>query len=193
MFKTPRWLVVWPSGPLQTCACRLLRLLLVSDGAVIDLGRFGWCLLHTSGHPHTQKHPHPNTATPHHHTAVGIVAGVLSTFGYETLSPALEKGCKITDTCGVANLHGMPGIFGGLASALFSWLYHTPQNIPLIVHGTAQPLYQLVGLGTTLGLALASGLLAGFVVSRVNVCKQELGVDQMFDDAIYWHEVEEEE
>lgn len=45
--------------------------------------------------------------------AVGLVAGTLSTWGYEVVSPALEKKCGVSDTCGVANLHGAPG--GGWA------------------------------------------------------------------------------
>jgi ammonium transporter Rh len=112
--------------------------------------------------------------------------------GYETISPALEKYLGISDTCGVANLHGAPGILGGLASALFSWIYLTPANAPLMIHGTKQPLWQLAGLGVTLGVAIVSGLAAGFVVSKVAVKKQEVEVDNMYDDAVFWHEVDEE-
>lgn len=125
--------------------------------------------------------------------AVGIAAGILSVFGYETVSPALEKRLGISDTCGVANLHGAPGILGGLASALFAWLFYTPANVPLMSHGKRQPLWQLAGLGTALALAALSGLAAGFVVSKVGVVEQEAEVAHMYDDAVFWHEVEDEE
>ena len=36
------------------------------------------------------------------------------------LQPYLVRKFKITDTCGVNNLHGMPAIFGGLLSVLMA-------------------------------------------------------------------------
>lgn len=50
---------------------------------------------------------------------LGALAGALSVVGYAVASPALDR-CGVTDTCGVLNLHGMPGVLGGLASALFA-------------------------------------------------------------------------
>lgn len=121
---------------------------------------------------------------------MGAAAGVLSVFGYEALSPALERRLGVTDTCGVANLHGMPGVAGGLASALLSWLFFSPANAPLMKHGVSQPLWQLAGLGAALGVAAVSGLAAGLVVSKVG--GQELEVGRMYEDAVIWHEVAEE-
>ena len=117
---------------------------------------------------------------------VGIVAGALSTAGYVVLSPALER-CGITDTCGVANLHGAPGMLGGLASALFSWLFFAT-NEPLITHGAAQPHVQLAALGATLALAAGAGLAAGWLVGRVDFAKQRLSEEELYDDAKFWHQ-----
>ena len=36
--------------------------------------------------------------------------------------PYLCEKFQIHDTCGVNNLHGMPGIISGLLSVLFSWI-----------------------------------------------------------------------
>lgn len=50
--------------------------------------------------------------------AIGIIAGVVSTAGFNRLLPWLEKKIGLHDTCGVHNLHGMPGVIGGLASII---------------------------------------------------------------------------
>ena len=50
--------------------------------------------------------------------AVGVGAGLLSTCGYAYLMPRLEAAIGLRDTCGVHNLHGMPGVLGGLVAAL---------------------------------------------------------------------------
>jgi ammonium transporter Rh len=93
----------------------------------------------------------------------------------------------------VFNLHGMPGIFGGLASALFSTLFYHA-NSKLIVHGVAkQPLYQLLGLAITLVAATLGGLVAGFIVKNVHMAKQTLAEEELFEDSVFWAEVEHEE
>jgi ammonium transporter Rh len=48
----------------------------------------------------------------------GFIAGVVSSFGYGYLSRFLQKHIYLHDTCGVHNLHGMPGVIGGIVSAI---------------------------------------------------------------------------
>ena len=52
----------------------------------------------------------------------GSAAGVVATFGYQVLQGLLLDGLNLHDSCGVNNLHGMPGILGGCLSALMAFL-----------------------------------------------------------------------
>lgn len=49
---------------------------------------------------------------------IGTIAGLVSAAGYLWLSEFLQKRIGLWDTCGVHNLHGMPGILGGFIGAL---------------------------------------------------------------------------
>jgi ammonium transporter Rh len=55
-----------------------------------------------------------STANPGFAMVIGICAGILSTLGFSIIAPKVCKLIKGTDTCGVHNLHGMPGLLGGL-------------------------------------------------------------------------------
>ncbi|KAK3086997.1 hypothetical protein FSP39_000149 [Pinctada imbricata] len=46
---------------------------------------------------------------------IGCVAGALSVIGFKYITPFMNKKLKIHDTCGVHNLHGMPGVLAGIA------------------------------------------------------------------------------
>jgi ammonium transporter Rh len=81
--------------------------------------------------------------------AIGVCSGALCVFGYAFVQPRLQRALKIVDTCGVHNLHGMPGLLGGLAAVV-------------ILPGLARP--QLIGIAVTVVLAFSGGLVAGFVI-----------------------------
>ena len=90
-----------------------------------------------------------NVVAPAVAFGIGALAGALCTAGYVFVQPALQARFKIVDTCGVHNLHGMPGLLGGLIAIL-------------AVPGVAKP--QLIGIAVTVALALGAGLLAGGLI-----------------------------
>lgn len=87
---------------------------------------------------------------------VGILAGILSTVGYNIISPKLEKLIKGVDSCGINNLHGMPGILGGVVAAFI----------------TGNFAIQIGGIITTVVVAYIAGNIAGKVMSLCNNKKQ---------------------
>lgn len=51
---------------------------------------------------------------------MGALAAVISVSGFRFLSEFLASKFKIHDTCGVHNLHGLPGVFAGIVGAIFA-------------------------------------------------------------------------
>lgn len=49
---------------------------------------------------------------------IGSLTGVISTLGYEYLNEFLNHKLRLHDTCGVNNLHGMPGLISGISSII---------------------------------------------------------------------------
>jgi ammonium transporter Rh len=60
--------------------------------------------------------------------AIGLVAGAVSTLGFHYLTPLLEHKIKLHDTCGVHNLHGIPGVLGGIFGAIIVASYQNGTN-----------------------------------------------------------------
>ncbi|MEI6576157.1 MAG: ammonium transporter [Bacteroidota bacterium] len=82
---------------------------------------------------------------------IGVLAGAISTVGFAWLQSKQQNFLKAIDTCGVSNLHGLPGIFGGLAA------------IPLVAGISAGG--QLMGIAITISIAILGGLLTGKIIS----------------------------
>ena len=110
--------------------------------------------------------------TANHPTAfvLGILAGALSTFGFTVIQPRLQRLLKAIDTCGVTNLHGWPGLLGGLAAVF-------------IVSGISAG-NQLAGIGITIGIALVAGYIVGRIISLLGRIREP------YDDAVEFLDVE---
>jgi ammonium transporter Rh len=92
-------------------------------------------------------------ATPPVAFAIGVLAGVVSTFGLAVIQAKLTDAAKTVDTCGVLYLHGLPGLFGGIA-AMF------------VVTGINLGA-QITGIVVTVIIAAVSGLLSGRVLAAL--------------------------
>jgi len=97
---------------------------------------------------------------------VGALAGLLSTWGF-VKGPFFSD----VDTCGISNLHGMPGILGGLFSAFLAW--YSP-------HSKAVAVKQLVGLAGTVVIAGATGTATGQLLKGLGSPKEP------FTDSASW-------
>lgn len=122
--------------------------------------------------------------------AIGFIAGMLSTIGYYFLLSKINA-CGIYDTCGVFNLHFMPGLFGGLVSAVVMASYNSVALAPLIGGNTVdfegvnylkQGGLQVAGTFISLGIGAVTGAIAAFLMSLVYKMRN----DMFFEDIHYW-------
>lgn len=109
-----------------------------------------------------------NLVGPFGAVVVGALAGLLSTYGF-VKSPFFSD----CDTCGISNLHGMPGLLGGLVSVAVPTLYKLDD-------ADSAMQTQAVGLAATLGVACVAGAITG-------ACLKTMGhLEQAFDDKTFW-------
>ena len=92
-----------------------------------------------------------NLTTPGIAFAIGLIAGILSTLGFAVLKSKIQKTIRKIDTCGVLYLHGLPGLFGGIAA--------------LFVVSNINAAAQITGIIATVIVALFAGLVVGKIVS----------------------------
>lgn len=89
--------------------------------------------------------------TPGWSMLIGLVAGMISVIGFTKVQPRLEKITGGIDTCGVHNLHGMTGVFGGIIAAVV----------------VAAPSWQIAGVVFTVIFAILMGVIVGFITSHL--------------------------
>ncbi|NXR24864.1 RHBGB protein, partial [Cinclus mexicanus] len=110
--------------------------------------------------------------TPFGALIAGFLVGLISPLGFRFFTPVLHSRLKIQDTCGVHNIHGLPGILGALLGTLLTLLATADTYgdrlefvFPLVAQGsrtvTYQALMQLSALPLTLLLAALGGCLTG--------------------------------
>ncbi|NXN93304.1 RHBG protein, partial [Rhinopomastus cyanomelas] len=114
--------------------------------------------------------------TPFGALATGFLAGLIPPLGFRFLTPVLSSRLKTQDSCGVHNVHGLPGVLGALLGTLLSALATADAYggrlelvFPLVAQGSRtvvdQALYQLCALPVTLLLAALGGCLTGALLN----------------------------
>lgn len=102
---------------------------------------------------------------------IGILAGAISTFGFAIIQGKQKKLMKIVDTCGVTNLHGLPGLLGGFAA--------------IVVVKGLNVSDQLSGILITIVSALIFGFLTGKIISVFGHRKEPYIDSEEFEEAEY--------
>ncbi|KAL0968445.1 hypothetical protein UPYG_G00266930 [Umbra pygmaea] len=141
---------------------------------------------------------------PYGSLIVGFICGVISTFGYVYITPFLEKHMKIHDTCGINNLHAMPGVIGGIVGAVtaaaaseetygkeglintFDFTGEWSNMVPSL-----QGAHQAAGLCVALCFGIGGGIIVGCIL-RMPIWG-DAPDDQCFEDELYWEVPEDEE
>eukprot|EP00301_Raphidiophrys_heterophryoidea_P003711 c11665_g1_i1.p1 GENE.c11665_g1_i1~~c11665_g1_i1.p1 ORF type:complete len:477 (+),score=144.21 c11665_g1_i1:354-1784(+) len=143
----------------------------------------------------------------------GSVTGIVSCFGFCVLQAFLAENIKLFDTCGIHNLHGMPGVIGGIASAIAAGAATKstygmaslgiifPERAPSDTAEAAlygldpgsdrsamkQAGMQVIALLVTLGIAILSGAFTATLIKQPFFEPPST----LFDDKDYW-QVEDE-
>lgn len=107
-----------------------------------------------------------------------MIAGVVSTLGFHYVTPLLERHIGLYDTCGINNLHGVPGVLGGIFSAIVMAAYNSGYDTVYtsnfnfftspftnVSNFLKQGGLQLAGTLSCLFFGLTFGLVTGFIIS----------------------------
>ncbi len=100
---------------------------------------------------------------------IGLLAGAISTIGFAIIQGKQKKLMKIVDTCGVTNLHGLPGLLGGFAA--------------MVVVNGLNIADQLSAIFITIVSALIFGFLTGKIISLFGHRKEAYVDHEEFMDA----------
>lgn len=126
---------------------------------------------------------------------IGAFAGIISVLGFKYLQPFLEHKIGLHDSCGVNNLHGMPGILGGIVSGIAA--AKSSEDLYGLNLGAIFPerlndrsevdqgAWQILCLVQTIGIAILGGLFTGMVLKIFTQ-----NTNEYFQDVIYWEGAE---
>jgi len=128
---------------------------------------------------------------------VGSIGGIISSLGFARLQEILFGRFGLHDSCGIHNLHAMPGLFGGFVSVFFAGIatvssdygtqYGEEGLLAVFPHRSSrsaseQAGYQLAGMAVCLGIAIGGGIVTGFIMRYAFKSPETI-----FDDYSFWH------
>jgi ammonium transporter Rh len=130
---------------------------------------------------------------------IGFIAGFISVLGYVKIQPIITNRLKLHDTCGVHNLHGMPGVFGAIAGIVAIAVLSDNdygENLYSIFAARSpdeedrsreeQAGYQIAALLVTLVIAIVGGMITGFI-ANISLFDPVLDEeDDLFEDDRLW-------
>uniref|UniRef100_A0A4W5JQN5 Rh family C glycoprotein n=1 Tax=Hucho hucho TaxID=62062 RepID=A0A4W5JQN5_9TELE len=135
--------------------------------------------------------------SPYGALIVGFFCGIISTMGYIFISPFLEKTLKIQDTCGIHNLHAMPGVIGGIVGAITaaaaSESVYGKQGLINTFDFTGdfkdrtvltQGGYQAAGMCVSIVFGVVGGAIVGSIL-KLPIWGDPAD-ENCFDDEVYW-------
>lgn len=129
---------------------------------------------------------------------IGAFGGLVSAVCVMHLGSFLQKAIGLHDTCGVNNLHGVPGILSGIIGAIATACIETSfdgddsaiaATFPAIRKGrtiSEQAGYQLLAVVITFGISVVSGAFTGFITSRFF----RLEPEEFYNDKAHFEQVE---
>lgn len=109
---------------------------------------------------------------------IGLSGGFVSFFGFEVIGPFLYRKIGLHDTAGIHNLHGMPGVLGGIIGAISAGtaskelldeaiaIFFTNPNKKYSRTPNQQGCYQLAALAVTLGISIFTGIFTGWLLRQ---------------------------
>merc|ERR1712137_103179 len=130
---------------------------------------------------------------------IGTIAGIASTAGFNRLQGFLEEKLDLHDTCGVLNLHGIPGFLGAIAGC-FSAATATNtvfgQDISSVFPGRGAPKYysatdqgwiQFITLCITIGMSVSGGFVSALIVREFSPRLLFPPKEKIYRDTKYIH------
>jgi len=103
---------------------------------------------------------------------IGFISGVFSSLGFAKLGPWLKEHINLVDTCGVNNLHGLPGLYGGIVSAIAiagsNGKGFADDYFPVMADGgtrSGAAAAQIWMVLITFGISIVGGITGGFICS----------------------------
>jgi ammonium transporter Rh len=120
---------------------------------------------------------------------VGAVAAAMAMVGFVWIQPFLERKSpiKVFDTRGIHNVHGIPGLIGGLAGIVAAAIsddrvYNQDTDEFLFRGIPEQGGFQAAAFGTSFGIALGAGLVVGLLIFAIRKATKPMNTDWYSDE-----------